>query len=104
MNGRLRMNIRKGVAFVILVNSSRRNGAIDDLAEKAAHNRTSVQECFGSGCGGNLQIAKPVAGNHGATSSHPTKLGAKSRGQAQGVAERPQRRTETESRRHRSKT
>jgi hypothetical protein len=44
MNGRLRMNIGKGVAFVILVNGCRRDGSVDDFAEKAAHDGTSLQE------------------------------------------------------------
>jgi hypothetical protein len=48
VNWRLRIDIGKSVAFVILVDSRRRDASFNDLAEKAAHNGTSVQERLGA--------------------------------------------------------
>ena len=41
---RLGMNIRESITPVVLVLRRRRNASINDFAEEAAHNRTSVQE------------------------------------------------------------
>src|SRR5579871_5096049 len=43
MYRRLRLDIRKRVAFVVLINSSRRNGSRNDFAEQAVHIGTSVR-------------------------------------------------------------
>jgi len=40
----LRMDVGEGVALVVFVNGGGGNGAVDDLAEDAAHGVTSVQE------------------------------------------------------------
>ncbi len=37
MHRRLRIDVGKGVALVVLVDGGRRNASIDDLAEEAAH-------------------------------------------------------------------
>jgi hypothetical protein len=59
VNRRLGMDIGEGVAFVILVNGSRRDASFDDPAEKAAHNRISVQELIRSGRAGEPFQAEP---------------------------------------------
>lgn len=41
---RLRMNVSKSVAVLVLVDRGRGNAAVDDLAEKATHSGSSVQE------------------------------------------------------------
>jgi len=40
----LRMNVRESVALVVLVDGGGWNGAVNDLAEEAAHGVTSVQQ------------------------------------------------------------
>ena len=42
---RLRVNVREGIAELVLVDGGGRNGSFNDLAEEAAHGVTSVQEC-----------------------------------------------------------
>ena len=44
MGRRLRVDVRKGVALLILINSGGRNCAFNNLAKQAAHNGTSVPD------------------------------------------------------------
>jgi hypothetical protein len=38
------MNVRKGVAEIVLVDGGGGNASFDDLAEEATHNASSLQE------------------------------------------------------------
>ena len=47
VNGGLRMDVGEGVTLVVFVDGRGGNGAVDDLAEEAAHSVTIVQQACG---------------------------------------------------------
>ncbi len=49
MHGRLRVDVGKGVAQLVLVNGGGGDASFNDLAEEATHGETSVQELVSTG-------------------------------------------------------